>query len=375
VAAPAARTVARLQPLVENTLDRTADKREVVCGIIGDHPSEYAKSPGIWTAAFEDLGTDAIYLPFDVTKEKLPSLVDALRHCDGYVGGNVTVPYKVAVMDLLDELDPAAAQIGAVNTICKTSDGRLIGYNTDADGALGSLLRPTPWQAQPLLATLDGLRVLLIGAGGAARATAFAVASQLGDRGSLAIANRSQPGAQALAAAVSAVHGNAEAVDGGAVSGAVASADLVINASVVGQSGIRRLAEDRLTCLEPYSPLAPANAVVFAASAHPSDAGFYRAWFDASSEDIAANQRISARAVVGAPAAAAFFDLIYSPLETTFLRQARLSGHATLNGKGMNIIQAVEAFVTRVMAPRLNADGWKRKVAYARVFQAMLGAW
>ncbi len=368
-------TVARLQPLVENTLDGKADRREVVCGIIGDHPSEYAKSPSIWTAAFEDLGTDAIYLPFDVTEEKLPQLVEALRRCDGYVGGNVTVPYKVAVMDLLDELDPTAAQIGAVNTIHRTSDGRLVGYNTDAEGALGSLLRPTPWQPQPFLATLSGLRVLLIGAGGAGRATAFAIASRLGDKGQLAIANRTQPGAQALAAAVSAVHGNAEAVAGGAVSGAVAGADLVINASVVGQSGIRRLVEDRVSCLEPYSPLAPASAIVFAASAYPSDVEFYRAWFDASSEDIAANQRVSARAVAGAPATTAFFDLIYSPLETTFLRQARLSGHATLNGKGMNIIQAVEAFMTRVMAPRLEAEGWNMKEAYARVFQAMLGVW
>ena len=375
MAATAAGTVARLQPLVDNKLDPAADRCAIVCGIIGDHPSAYAKSPSIWTAAFEDLGTDAVYLPFDVTTEKLPALVEALRECKGYIGGNVTVPYKVAVMELLDDLDPLAAQIGAVNTIRKTDDGRLVGYNTDADGAAGSLLKPTPWRSKPLLPTLAGLRVLLIGAGGAGRATAFAVASRLGEQGRLVIANRTQASAVGLADAISRVYGNADAVDSGAVSGAVSSADLVINASVVGQSGIRRLADDRLSCVEPFSPLAPANAVVFAASAHPTEPEFYRAWFDASLEDIANNQRMAARAVAGAPSSTAFFDLIYSPRETTFLRQARLSGHATMNGKGMNIMQAVEAFVTRVMASRLKADGWKRKDAYARVFQAMLGVW
>ena len=363
-----------LQPFVENRLDPSADSRSIVCGIIGDHPSEYAKSPSIWTAAFKDLEADAIYLPFDVTEQNLAGLVNALRDCPAYIGGNVTVPYKVAVMAHLDEVDAVAARIGAVNTIVKSDDGRLVGYNTDADGAIGSLLQPTPWAPEPFLPSLDGLDVVMIGAGGAARATAFALAARVGS-GRIAIANRSAERAAELASAVDAAHGNARAVAVEALADAVRGADLIINASVVGQSGIRRMSGDRLTCVEPYSPLASADPAVLAASANDTDAAFDGAWFQASATDIGANQQAASRIVNEAKPDAAFFDLVYSPLETAFLRQARLSGHATLNGKGMNIIQAVEAFVPRVMGPHLEAQGWSPDEAYKRVFESMLAVW
>ena len=363
-----------LQPLVGNSLDPAAEERSMLCGILGDHPSEYAKSPSIWNAAFGALGIDAAYLPFDVTAEQLPTLVAALRGLPSYAGGNVTVPHKVAVMGLLDEVDPQAARIGAVNTIRRTENGRLTGYNTDADGVVGSLLTPAPWRPQPPLASLEGLSVLVVGAGGAGRAAAFGVARELGG-GRLLIANRSEAAARELAAAVSADCANAEAVGLDSLAEAVASADVVINASTVGQSGIRRLPGGRVTCLEPYSPLAPANPPTYAASEFADDAAFYRVWFAASAEDAAANGRASARAVAAAKRGTLFFDLIYSPSETAMLRQARLSGQDTVNGMGMNIIQAVEGFVNRVMAERLASMGLRGEEVYGWVFDAMAGVW
>ena len=363
-----------LQPLVGNALDPAAGERAALCGIIGDHPSEYAKSPSIWNAAFAALGIDAAYLPFDVTAERLPALVDALRGTPSFAGGNVTVPHKVAVMGLLDEVDETAAQIGAVNTLRRTEDGRLLGYNTDAGGVVGSLLRPAPWRPTPPLASLDGLCVFIVGAGGAGRAAAFGVAPHLGE-GRLLIANRSEGAARELAAAVSVAGANAEAVEGAEVAEAVASAEVVINASSVGQSGARRLAGGRVTRLEGYSPLAAANPPTYAESEFADDGAFHRAWLAAAGEDIAANERASALAVAGAKPGALFFDLIYSPAETAMLRQARLSGHDTVNGMGMNIIQAVEGFAGYVMAERLAAMGFTREAAHARVFDAMAGVW
>ena len=363
-----------LQPLVGNALDPAAGERSLLCGIIGDHPSEYAKSPIIWNAAFADLGIDAAYLPFDVTAEQLPALVAALRDLPMFAGGNVTVPHKVAVMELLDEVDETAARIGAVNTLSRTEDGRLVGYNTDAAGVVGSLLRPAPWRPEPPLASLDGLCIFIVGSGGAGRAAAFGIAPHLGE-GRLLIANRSEAAARELAAAVSAAYANAEAVNSVGVAAAVARADVVVNASSVGQSGTRRLPGGRVTCLEGYSPLAAADPPAFVASEFADDDAFHGTWLAAAEEDIAANERASAQVVAGAKPGALFFDLIYSPAETAMLRQARLSGHDTLNGMGMNILQAVEGFAQHVMAERLAAMGLTGEDAYARVFDAMAGVW
>ena len=367
--------VARLQPSLDNRLGASVSDRSMVAGIIGDHPSRYAKSPFIWNAAFQELNIDAAYVPFDVSAENLPHLVRALRECPAFVGGNVTVPHKVAVMELLDDVDPTAREIGAVNTICRTRDGWLVGYNTDAEGAIGSLIRATPGREAPFLNGLGGKRVLLIGAGGAGRGVAFGMGPHLGTTGSLAIANRSVQWAQELASQVARGYGNARAIDEEEVAGALEEVELVINASTRGQSGICRLPGGRVTCLEPYSCLAPANPATFDAGQHASEGEFYRAWHGASVEDIQANLEASVRAILRCRPGAAFFDLIYSPLETAFLAQARWSGHETLNGQGMNLIQAVEGFVNRVMGPYLEGQGWSSDQVYGRVMSAMAGAW
>ena len=78
---------------------------------------------------------------------------------------------------------------------------------------------------------------------------------------------------------------------------------------------------------------------------------------------------------MGANPQAAFLDIIYSPLETTLLNQARLAGHATLNGKGMNLAQAVDGFVNRVMKPFIQDQGWKAEQLYGKVFELMAKIW
>ena len=96
----------RLQPHLVNTLDPQASSREWIAGIIGDRPSQYAKSPSLWNAAFQDLKMDALFLPFDVDQENLAGLIDGYPESDNLVGGSVTVPYKVDVIPHLDKLDP-----------------------------------------------------------------------------------------------------------------------------------------------------------------------------------------------------------------------------------------------------------------------------
>lgn len=362
----------RLQSLVANPLDPSVRQRRWFAGIIGDRPSQHAKSPSLWNAAFRGLGIDAAYLAFDVDPPMLSEVVRALRACEGFLGGSVTNPYKVAIVPLLDELDPQARRIGAVNTIVRRNDGRLIGANTDGQGFLDMLVRPFPDTPEPFLPRLTGARAVLMGAGGAARAVAFFLAEAIGASGSLAIVNRDEMKARELAAAVSEAYGNATATATADLGKACQEATLVINATTKGQAGLRRSAAG-VSCLEPYAALAPANPA-WVPEAENEVATFAR-WYAASRPDIVENWRLAAEVVANVPNETAFVDLIYAPPETAMLRLARWSGHSTLNGRRMNIAQAVGAFVNWVMAPHLGTLGLHPELAYARVFEEMARVW
>ena len=100
-----------------------------------------------------------------------------------------------------------------------------------------------------------------------------------------------------------------------------------------------------------------------------------RAWYRASLEDIAENQSRSAQVVLSAGEGTRFYDIVYAPLETTMLRQARLAGRETLNGQGMNLAQAVDGFVNRTMRSYLTSEKWDLDTTYGRVFEYMAQVW
>ena len=155
-------------------------------GIFG-YPIGHSISPAMHNAAFSSAGIDAMYEAWQTPPDELPAGVATLRN-ENYLGANVTVPHKQAVMEHLDEIDDLAARIGAVNTIVN-QDGRLLGSNTDALGFINSL------QSEAGLSAA-GLNVVLVGAGGAARAAAYALADA--QAATLAIANRTVERAESL---------------------------------------------------------------------------------------------------------------------------------------------------------------------------------
>src|SRR6185369_11660378 len=116
---------------ITNSLDAPPAEPLWFAGVIGDTPSQYSKSPVMWNAAFSLLNLDAVYLPFDVPSSRLKAFAAALQESEHLLGVNVTVPYKIEIINYLDAVDPGAARIGAVNTVRRERDGRLIGYNTD----------------------------------------------------------------------------------------------------------------------------------------------------------------------------------------------------------------------------------------------------
>ena len=162
-----------IQNCISNRLDYLAIGDRRIAGVIGDAPSHYSKSPALWNAAFAHLAMKAIYLPFDVDAVHLRDFVDALRDSDRFIGLNVTVPHKVRIMDFLDELDAGAGRVQAVNTVVRTSAGRLIGHNTDGEGFVQSILTLQPGRQEAFIKSLEGTEILLLGAGGSARAVAF----------------------------------------------------------------------------------------------------------------------------------------------------------------------------------------------------------
>lgn len=246
--------------------------------VIG-HPIAHSKSPLIHQSWIAEHGLDASYEAIDVAPDDLAAFVARLR--DGeFVGGNVTIPHKEEVMGLIEEIDPLAAKIGAVNTLV-VDNGTISGSNTDYVGFLANLDAASPgWD--------KGLEsALVIGAGGASRA----ILAGLIDRGvpRIDLINRTLERAEALAAEFGptivpgALHDMASRMEG---------SGLLVNTSSVGMKGTR------FEGLE-LSRLAPGAVVT---------------------------------------------DIVYTPLITPLLAQARAEGFAIVDGLGMLLYQAVPGF-------------------------------
>ncbi len=256
-----------------------------LAGIFG-YPLEHSISPRFQQAAFDHCSLDVSYQAWPVATDSLEPEVRKLRD-DGYLGANVTVPYKERIRSYLDDLDPLAKSLGAVNTIVK-EDGRLVGYNTDAHGFMEALRKDGACDPK-------GLSVLVLGAGGAARAAVFALV----DAGvaSLTIANRTLARAELLAGEYEAASADVEAVpmQEPALAAICKKADLIVNTTSVGM---------RHGTAEMETPLKAST--------------------------------IRAQTMV--------YDLVYNPAETPLLVEAKMAGAKTLSGLPMLVYQGAASF-------------------------------
>lgn len=256
--------------------------------VIGD-PIRQSKSPTIHGFWLEKLGIAADYRACHVRADGLADYL-ALRRGDAdWRGCNVTMPHKLAVMPLLDRIDPLAARIGAVNTVVREADGQLAGYNTDAPGFL-----------EPLRARLDRAHLFrmarVLGAGGAARAIVAALAAE---NFVIVLAARDPAKARALLDEL-APGGEHHAIDLAhfaqptdfAFDDREGLLDLVVNASPLGMAGQPALA------------------------------------FDLSHT----------------PPGAIFYDIVTHPVETPLIQAAGAAGFDTIDGLAMLIGQAAAAF-------------------------------
>lgn len=265
------------------------DSGTILYSVIGD-PIRQSKSPVMMNCAFRESGINGIYTAFHIRSEQLADFVAGVRAM-GIRGVNVTIPHKLDIMPLLDEIDESAQAIGAVNTIVNEG-GNLIGYNTDGLGYVRSLKE----EAEP---ELGGKRVLIIGAGGATRGIIYALAKE--GVGSIVISNRTVERAQTLADAFSS-QTDIHVVGMDKVKDACAAADIIINTTSIG--------------MYPHVEGTPIDA----------------SWL--KPDTIAS-------------------DLIYNPLITRFLEEAKGRGCRIHGGLGMFVYQGAYAFEywTGVPAP------------------------
>ena len=238
-------------------------------------------------SAFAVLGLDCRYEAIDVTFESLRTAFQEFKD-RGLSGLNVTLPHKERIMGLVDDVVAEAKAIGAVNTVVHR-DARLVGYNTDAEGFAKAL--------EPVRASIAGSTVLLLGAGGAARAAAFALLDGFFPE-RLIIANRSRWRAEDLAARCEAfgtsTNVEVEGIAEEELRRAVETSRLIVNSTSLGM--VPKADAPPLTGRIPFH-----------------------------ADQIAV-------------------DLVYTPLETTFLKQAGGAGARTISGLEMFLYQGARSF-------------------------------
>lgn len=254
-----------------------------VCALIG-YPVGHSLSPAMHNAAFQYLGLDYVYVAFNVPPGRLKDAVSGIRGL-GIYGVNVTMPHKINVIKYLDELDEGARLAGSVNTILNR-DEKLVGYTTDGLGALSALRHAG---ADPA-----GRKVVILGAGGASRSICFALANYVRE---LVILNRTLERAVKLADELRRVFSSAN-VGAGPLSDSVLEsvlkdADILINATSVG--------------MKPNVDETPVKR-----------------------ELLHGNLTV--------------FDIVYEPLETRLLKEAKSVGARTVDGLWMLVYQGALSF-------------------------------
>ncbi|MEI6519615.1 MAG: shikimate dehydrogenase [bacterium] len=259
---------------------RTITTKTQLCAVIGN-PVGHSMSPAIHNAGYDALDLDFVYIACQV--EDVPAALNGMRALSNFRGMSVTIPHKIAAMDCVDEVAEVDRAIGSINTIIHDG-GKLIGMGTDGPGALKAL--------NDAGVSVSGSRVLMLGAGGASRAVGFTMAMHPGLR-ELALLDINEPMLRGLAADLRAGTPAAivdEVMTPDTLADAMSRADIVIHCTPIGMY-----------------PKVDASLV--------------------PAELFRADQVV--------------FDIVYTPLETRLLADAR--------SRGCRIIQGVEMFLNQAV--------------------------
>jgi shikimate dehydrogenase len=256
----------------------TRKKMSKTFAVIGD-PINHSLSPNIHSAAFRELDLESSYIAYRIPKGELKEGIESLKKIkiDGF---NVTIPHKVEMMKYLDKMDESCSIIGAVNTVTN-NEGVLKGYNTDMDGFLD------PFKKKEI--KIQDKKILLLGAGGAARAIVAGVTKENAKH--ITIANRTLVNANNLAQFANKIGLTADSITIEKVGNNLQNYDIIVNATSIGLKN------------------------------EPSPISF---------------ESIKPETIV--------YDIVYMPMHTDFLKKAKEKGAKIIYGYEMLLGQAVRAF-------------------------------
>lgn len=271
------------------------------CGLIGC-PVEHTKSPLIHNTVAQRMGVDLAYVPFHVKEGDLEAAIKGAKALN-LLGLNVTVPYKSDVIPFLKEIDPLAAQIGAVNTLVAV-DGGYKGFNTDMPGLYRAMMEDG--------VTIEGEQILILGAGGVARAVALLVASKRAKE--ITILNRTVEKAQAICSEVKGFYPEVE-----------------IKALALGE----------------YASLSANSYLAIQAT----NIGMHPNIDEAVIEDASFYEKVHTG-----------YDLVFNPAQTKFMKLVKAAGGRAFNGLKMLLYQGIIAY-----------EYWTEKQVPAEVIEEVSG--
>lgn len=290
----------KFQKYIENKVSYTNDR--LYAAILGESPSKGARSPYLWNACFKELKVDAEMLSFDVSESQLTNLFKKLEQDPLFMGGAIAFPYKEKIAQLLGgRISPEAKLIGTVNCLYRNSDGNLFGTNTDGEASIISF--------ENAFGSISNKNCLLLGLGGAGKAVAvhFSQKIKLSKENSthLRIVNRKSIDENFLLNI-----GLPAVFNWSQIDLAIQNIDILINCTSIGNINN------------------PENTPL-------------------STDQM---QKLSLNTIV--------YDIIYQPDETLLLQQAKNLGLKTLNGKAMNLEQAICAFKYAIIShePAINEN-------------------
>ena len=270
-----------IQNLINN--DISLSKGDKFCAILGINPSDSARSPLLWNAAYSHYGLSTQMFPLDVSEVNFENLLNELNYDRNFIGGAVTMPYKENAANWLgNRITAEAKHIGAVNCLYRGKENHLYGTNTDGEASVLSY--------RSNFGDMTANSILILGTGGVAKAVSAYFAAEVGETGKITMVGRSENGKE-YANSI-----NADWVNWSEVYRIIKDVDGVINCTSIG-----------FLDQENESPLTMDQVNLIS--------------FDAN-----------------------VFDVIYQPVVTKFLALSKERGLNNINGSEMNIDQAVLAF-------------------------------
>ena len=270
-----------IQNLINN--DISLSKGDKFCAILGINPSDSARSPLLWNAAYSHYGLSTQMFPLDVSEVNFENLLNELNYDQNFIGGAVTMPYKENAANWLgNRITAEAKHIGAVNCLYRGKDNHLYGTNTDGEASVLSY--------RSNFGDMTANSILILGTGGVAKAVSAYFAAEVGETGKITMVGRSENGKE-YAKSI-----NADWINWSEVYRIIKDVDGVINCTSIG-----------FLDQENESPLTMNQINLISSDAN-------------------------------------IFDVIYQPVVTKFLALSKERGLNNINGSEMNIDQAVLAF-------------------------------